>query len=250
MSVRPMPYQVPTSARTCTHGYDLTVRRPVPRALWALDRFNARHPWSHNGAYNRFVLRQARRTSRGRAVDVGCGTGNLLRLLAPFYKQVVGIELDSATAACARTRTRKHYSVSIQQTDFMSWAGIGFDLVTVVAALHHLPLEDALRRLRRCTAPGDRLVIVGVHQTVRDDLLRSLLSLVLNPIVGLLIHPRSAAELPGNMQAPIATPQHTFAQIAAIARRELPGVRMRRRLFWRYTAVWVAPTLIEGRRRP
>ncbi|WP_442545208.1 hypothetical protein ACSBOX_05900 [Arthrobacter sp. KN11-1C] len=43
------------------------------------------------------------------------------------------------------------------------------------------------------------------------------------------------------MSAPTADPHETFSEIADVARRELPGVIVRRGLFWRYTAVWAAP---------
>lgn len=41
------------------------------------------------------------------------------------------------------------------------------------------------------------------------------------------------------MTAPTSEPTETFEQIASIAREMLPGVKIRRGLFWRYTAVWV-----------
>ncbi|MGQ7296411.1 hypothetical protein [Quadrisphaera sp. KR29] len=55
------------------------------RALSELDRFNARHPWSHNDAYAPLVMHHARRVAASggsHAVDIGCGTGHLLRRLA------------------------------------------------------------------------------------------------------------------------------------------------------------------------
>lgn len=42
-----------------------------------------------------------------------------------------------------------------------------------------------------------------------------------------------------SMTAPTREPSETFEQIASVASEILPGVRMRRGLFWRYTAVWV-----------
>ncbi|MCC2030108.1 hypothetical protein KEC56_11380 [Microbacterium sp. YMB-B2] len=42
-----------------------------------------------------------------------------------------------------------------------------------------------------------------------------------------------------SMTAPAREPSETSDQIASVASEILPGVRMRRGLFWRYTAVWV-----------
>ncbi|BDZ52030.1 hypothetical protein GCM10025867_42710 [Frondihabitans sucicola] len=84
-------------------------------------------------------------------------------------------------------------------------------------------------------------VVVGLARETRGDLPAALVSLFLNPLVGLLAHPRVATSSPANMSAPTALPQETLVEIARTMRRELPGVVVRRRLFWRYTAVWRAP---------
>ena len=84
-------------------------------------------------------------------------------------------------------------------------------------------------------------MIVGVARETRSDRLRSAASLVLNPLVGFIRHPRRAPATPLHMQAPTVDARQTFDQIQAVAHRLLPSIRMRRRLFWRYTAVWEDP---------
>jgi SAM-dependent methyltransferase len=117
-----------------------------------------------------------------------------------------------------------------------------FDAITLVAVLHHLPLVPTLRELRGCLAPGGRLVVVGCYQAAGPvDLLVSLLSVLLNPVMGLVKHPARAAALPLHMTAPTADPQETLGAIRAAAAQELPGARIRRRLFWRYSLVYDAP---------
>ena len=37
-----------------------------------------------------------------------------------------------------------------------------FDLITMVAVLHHLPLAPALDQVRQLLAPGGRLLVVGL----------------------------------------------------------------------------------------
>jgi hypothetical protein len=63
----------------------------------------------------------------------------------------------------------------------------------------------------------------------------------LNAGIGAIRHPRRARATRENMTAPTAEPLETFEQIREAAQAVLPGVRMRRSLFWRYTAVWEAP---------
>lgn len=220
------------------------MNRTTTRILGALRRFNAAHPWSHNAYYTPWIVRQARAVRRHgghRALDVGCGTGRLLARLAVVLPQVVGIEPDSRTAARAQARLSPHENAVVLEETFdpAVFDGETFDLVTFVAVLHHLPLAQTLRDARDLVAPGGRLVIVGLARESPADLPWSLASVILNPVIGLLRHPRRTRLLPESMTAPISEPTLTFDQIAATARDILPGLTMRRRLFWRYTAVWI-----------
>ena len=177
------------------------------RAIDGLSRVNAAHPWSHNDAYAPFVLRQAARARRDggtSALDVGCGTGNLLLRLAHRFPEVVGIEADPATAALASAAVRTLPNASVVAASFPSADGRRYDFVSMVAVLHHLPLREGIDAVRGAVAPGGRLVIVGVYREERSDAALSIVSLVLNPIVGMISHPRRAVTLPANMAAPVA----------------------------------------------
>ncbi|MFI7226481.1 class I SAM-dependent methyltransferase [Nonomuraea angiospora] len=208
-----------------------------------LDRFNKRHPWSHNDHYGGWVAEQVAASGAGHVLDVGCGTGNLAALLRRRAATVTGLEPDPATARAAAERFAGDPAVTIVQTDF---AGRDprrrWDAVTLVAVLHHLPLVPTLRELRGCLAPGGRLVVVGCYREAGPaDLLAALPAMVANPIMGLVKHPARADVPPLHMTAPTAEAQETLANIRAAAAQELPGARVRRRLFWRYTLVYDAP---------
>ncbi len=176
-------------------------------------------------------------------LDVGCGAGNLVALLRRRAVTVTGLEPDPGMARAAAARFADDASVTIVEAGF---AGRDpqrrFDAITLVAVLHHLPLLPTLRELRGCLAPGGRLVVVGCYREAgRVDLLVSLLSVFLNPVMGLVKHPKRATTLPLQMTAPTADPQETLGVIRAAAAQELPGARIRRRLFWRYSLVYDAP---------
>lgn len=214
------------------------------RLLGALSRINAAHPWSHNEAYSRWILRQARAVRRrdgDRALDVGCGAGRLLHQLAGVIPDVVGVEPDERTASLARAAVAERDNVVVLDTSFdpAAFAPESFDLVTFVAVLHHLPLSPTLRAARTLLRPGGRVVVVGLARETPADRALSLVSLILNPVVGLIRHPRPAKAVPDSMTAPTSEPAESFDEIAAAMREALPGARMRRGLFWRYTAVWV-----------
>lgn len=222
-----------------------TVRKTGMRLLPELRRFSDEHPWSHNDAYAPFVLWQARRVGREATVlDVGCGTGTLLERLARSGRAVVGLEPDARTAAKARMNVKGFRNATVREEPFDLTAPgePRYDLVTFVASLHHLPLAPALEAARSVLRPGGRLVIVGMARETSRDLPWSMASVLLNAGVGMILHPRRAAAPPESMTAPTTMPLLTFGEIQAIASRVLPGIRMRRSLFWRYRAVWAAPS--------
>jgi len=221
--------------------------------LAALDRWNARHPWSHNKAYTPVVLAHGRLARSGvradgllddrapsRALDVGCGTGLLARRLGRSFDEVIGLEPSAPTAALARRTTADIPAVRIIQGSLDSIGQEQFDLVSLVAVLHHLPLEPALRRLRRLVRPGGRLVVIGLAAETRRDFGWSLSSMVLNPLVGTLLHLRPGELAPAEMTAPTVEPTATLEEIRNAAARFLPGARLRHGLFWRYVLVWRA----------
>lgn len=188
------------------------------RALSALGRFSDEHPWSHNDAYAPWVLWHARRVRRrggSAALDVGCGTGNLIRALAAVVDEVTGIEPDGPTAARARANTAGISNAEVREEpfDFASPSQTQYDLVSFVAVLHHLPLEQTLYAARSLVRPGGRLVIVGLAKETSADQPWSWASVFLNAGIGAIRHPHRARATPENMAAPTAEPLETFEQI-------------------------------------
>ncbi|MEQ4716041.1 hypothetical protein [Nonomuraea sp. B19D2] len=117
-----------------------------------------------------------------------------------------------------------------------------WDAITLVAVLHHLPLPETLHDLRECLSPGGRLVVIGCHREASPaDFLVSTAALATNPIMGLIKHPSRARSLPLQMTAPTAPAHETLNEIRMQAAAALPGARIRRRLFWRYSLVYDKP---------
>ncbi|MGW2092025.1 class I SAM-dependent methyltransferase [Promicromonospora sukumoe] len=237
-----------------------TVRSPIVRAggRW-LRRVNERHPWSHNDHFHGWVLRRlpGRRALRGRplrVLDVGCGRGLLLSRLRGRSDEVLGVDADAAMASFAAERFAGDPSVTVRRARFEEVDGT-FDAVTMIAVLHHLPLETALRHAGELLAPGGRLLVVGLARADSlTDLAWDLPSSLLNPLVGLVRHPQPVRppvddDGPGangggaddGPAMPVRDPAETFAEISRTAQAVLPGARVRRRLFFRYTLGWTRP---------
>jgi SAM-dependent methyltransferase len=199
----------------------------VRRVLGWIDAVNAAHPWNHNDHYARWILRHLPPHARN-ALDVGCGTGTLLAALAGRLPHVEGIDRDPAMAARSGARRADLFDLPPEP---------GYDVVTAVAVLHHLPLEPALTRLRSLLRPGGRLLVVGCYrQATAADRATDLVAVPANLAIGLLAT-RRAASASAAMSAPTAPARETLREIRAAA----PTAVVRRRLFWRYTLMEDVP---------
>ncbi len=195
--------------------------------------------WNHNTAFHDELVADAA-TRGGRALDVGCGDGLLVERLVGVCQEAVGVEVDPAAVARARTRLAGTSRASVVAADALSLeAGLkqgGFQTVTCVAVLHHLPLAAGLRRLAGLVAPGGRLLVVGLaaNRGVGDWLLAGL------SVVPVLLASRLHHEV-SDIGVPVARPQQSLAEVRDTARRLLPGCRVRRRFYYRYLLTWDRP---------
>ncbi|MFJ3597670.1 MULTISPECIES: class I SAM-dependent methyltransferase [unclassified Streptomyces] len=212
------------------------------RAFRAIDRFHDVHPWDHNAHHHPWIMRQLPRRF-GRALDVGSGSGDLARLLATRATEVRALDADRAIVARARELTGPAVPVTFTAGDALTETPPGpYDVITCVATLHHLPFTEALDLFRRHLAPGGTLVVVGVSRAASPgDHLLGAAAIPLNIALALIKNKGRRVPRPVSMTAPTRPAAMSFAEIVRDARRVLPGARLRRRLFWRYTLVWHRP---------
>jgi len=171
----------------------------------------------------------------------------LLDKLAASFSTVLGIDADEAMAREAADRVDNVPGATARRMTFAELAASehpAVDLVTMVAVLHHLDLDEVLTAVPGLLAPGGRFLVVGLTRLESArELPLDLLSSVINPAVGLAKHPRRTTPLLSRDVArmPMKDPTTTFTQVADTARRLLPGAVVRRRLFFRYTLRWDRP---------
>ena len=196
--------------------------------------------WNHNVAFHRRIVRDAALRG-GRALDVGCGDGLLLARLATVCRRAVGLETDERAVARARRRLARTPQAEVLLDDGIDLdlpQRIGtFETVSCVATLHHLPLELALVRLSQLVAPGGRLIVVGLaaNRSLWDWTLSALAVLPLH-VIGALYRERS------DVGVVTRVPRESLVEIRRAAARLLPGARIRRRFYYRYTLIWDRPT--------
>ncbi|KIZ15614.1 class I SAM-dependent methyltransferase [Streptomyces natalensis] len=211
----------------------------LTRILRALEQFHATHPWDHNAHYHRLILRQLPKRINS-ALDVGSGSGDLARLLASRAEVVHGIDVDAAIVARARELTAPAAPVTFTVGDALNEIPPGpYDVITCVATIHHLPFSDALTRFRQHLAPGGTLVVLGLYRPqFRSDYLIDAAAIPSNVAMAWIKNKGRKSPRPTSMTAPTRPATMNFADIVRNAHHELPGARLRRRLFWRYTLVW------------
>ncbi|MEJ7792977.1 MAG: class I SAM-dependent methyltransferase [Gaiellaceae bacterium] len=116
----------------------------------------------------RAALTLAEPQPHDRVLDLGTGTGALLRELArdtPHPAEVVGV--DSSQLMLARARAAKlppHFRVELGDARSLEFAADRFDLVFCAYVVNVVPAADAIAILaeaERVLAPGGRLVVVA-----------------------------------------------------------------------------------------
>jgi hypothetical protein len=115
------------------------------------------------------------------------------------------------------------------------------DVVTAIAVVHHhLDLSEGLTAMRRLTKPGGKLLVVGCYRSATaSDYLIDVAASPANLLAGLL-KSRHASSARTAMSAPTAPTCTTLGQVRKVVADVLPGARVRRRLFWRYTLSYTA----------
>ena len=100
------------------------------------------------------LKRLAKTTGGGRLLDIGCGTGFVLSIAAPFFDEVYGIDITPAMLERARkmARSKKIRNIKLVEAgcDDAPFPDEHFDIVTAYGVLHHLPeLQPTFKEVRR-----------------------------------------------------------------------------------------------------
>jgi 2-polyprenyl-3-methyl-5-hydroxy-6-metoxy-1,4-benzoquinol methylase len=188
--------------------------------------------WNHNIHYHRLILENLP-VAADRALDVGCGDGTLARELRRQVPHVVGIDRHEPSIHLARDHDDIEYVVG----DFLThpFEPSSFDVVVAVASLHHMDMTAGLRRMRELVRPGGLVAVIGLARERQPlDLPRD--------VAGLVVHhslKRTRTRQEWEHSSPIVWPPPlTYPQVRRLAADELPGVRYRRHLLWRYSLLW------------
>jgi ubiquinone/menaquinone biosynthesis C-methylase UbiE len=113
-------------------------------------------------ATTRETLRRLPMTPGSRVLDVGCGTGELLRRLRAKYPEAVLAGLDPVPEmlAVARDKLSGREDLRIGYADSLPWASGTFDAVVSCNMFHYIshPIQ-ALKEMARVLRPGGVIVL-------------------------------------------------------------------------------------------
>ena len=113
-------------------------------------------------ATTRETLRRIPMTAKARLLDVGCGTGELLRRMRAKYPDaaLAGLDPVPQMLAVARDKLGGKEDLRIGYADSLPWPAAGFDVVVSCNMFHYIthPVE-ALREMARVIRPGGALVL-------------------------------------------------------------------------------------------
>jgi ubiquinone/menaquinone biosynthesis C-methylase UbiE len=135
------------------------------------------HRVSGFGAVQREMITLARLRGGLRVLDVGCGTGNLLRATGKRHPDVelVGVDPDLKMLARAESKTRRAgVEVRLDRgfAQELAFPDDSFDVVFSSLMLHHLDRaskDEMLAEVRRVLRPDGVLVLADIRQEAAGE---------------------------------------------------------------------------------
>jgi len=118
--------------------------------------------------------------NKGRVLDIGCGSGNLLAKLDKYFDSAFGIDISENLIHIAKEKYPK-LNLVVGDANILPYENEYFDMVTSHTTFHHLDRAKAVEEVKRVLKPGGIALIIDV---VYDDrkLMRPLTKLLFRTI--------------------------------------------------------------------
>ena len=177
-------------------------------------------------------------------LEIGCGTGAFTRLLASCAHRVIALDLSPQMIRLAKSQSADCKNIAYLLGDCMrlSLPAERYDCVVSIATLHHLPLTQALLKMKDALKPSGVLII---HDLVADAGIADRSRSALAYPVSALRRFWETGRVRTSRELREAWAEHgrnevylTPAEVREMCRKYLPSARVKHHLLWRYTVVW------------
>lgn len=198
--------------------------------------------WDHNRHYHKYLLEHVR-DNIGLSLDIGCGKGEFAYLLSQKSKKVTGIDL-SAEMINAANENKKNEKIDFLIGDIMDF-DIGvekYDCIASIATVHHLPIREFFIKVKESLKESGVFLVLDLYkaETIADYLITAI-AFPINTFKMLIMEGR----LKPSLEERIAWGEHgkhdqylTLRQVRTICKEIIPGSKVKRHFFWRYSIVW------------
>ncbi len=199
--------------------------------------------WNHNNCYFPYLLRNLPRKIDA-CLDIGCGKGELSKLLSQKAGRVIAVDLSDRMIARARELNSAPNIIYICGNILeMNFEDDSLDLIITTATAHHLPYEWLLEFSKDKLIKGGRLLVLDLARpsTLPDYLIWGL-AVPINPLISLIkngtfykddSHARAVWEKHGEHDTYMR-----LNEIRKLVKKQLPSAKIKRKLLWRYLLIW------------
>jgi ubiquinone/menaquinone biosynthesis C-methylase UbiE len=199
--------------------------------------------WNHNNCYFGALLQNVPENA-GTCLDIGCGKGDLSRLLSRKASRVIAVDLADQMISYAKANNAadniEYICGNVLNMDF---GDNSLDIIITTATAHHLPYEWLLEFAKTKLKKSGKLIILDlVKAATFSDWLIWGFAVLPNVIMNIAKNGRLQKEDPHTAQIWNEHGGHdtlmTMPEIRKIAAKTMPDAVIRRKLFWRYTLIW------------
>jgi len=198
--------------------------------------------WDHNRHYHNYLLKHLGKNLEY-ALDIGCGKGEFAKALAHRAKKVIGVDLSEQMISMAKADTATD-NIEYVLGDVMELEleNSKYDCIASIATMHHLPLEEMMRKAKAALKDKGVFMVLDLYQEENIlDYLTSAAAIPFNILMMLMIEGRvrpSAEEMNAWREHGKHDRYLTLKQIKAIADQVMPGSKIKRHFYWRYSIIW------------
>lgn len=133
----------------------------------SINHFNSNAKEYDNSFDGKFVkvmyqslLEELEKDEKGKLLDVGCGTGNVLCKLVNGKRELFGIDLSENMVEESKKRMGKDADIKVADAEHIPYKDNTFDTLVCNASFHHYPHpEEVLREMKRVLKNGGKLLI-------------------------------------------------------------------------------------------